>query len=219
MFIGHYALGFAAKKIAPAVSLGALFAACQLADLIWPTLVLLHVESFTIMPGATAVTPLVFTSYPYSHGLIPLIGWGVLFGLGYMLLVRSKIVAGVTIALLVVSHWVLDYIVHVPDMPLGPGVPGTFGLGLWNSLWGTLAVELGLFAIGVLVYLRMTKARDKIGLIGFWSLVVFLVAVYFANLLGPPPPSIATVAWSAEALWLVVLWGYWIDRHRFVRTL
>jgi hypothetical protein len=219
MFIGHFALGFAAKKAAPAVSLGALFAACQLADLLWPTLVLLGVESFKIMPGATVVTPLVFTSYPYSHGLLPLMAWGALFGLGYMLLTRSKAVAGITIAALVVSHWVLDYIVHVPDLPLAPGVPGKFGLGLWNSLWGTLVVELGLFAIGMLVYLRMTKARDKVGLIGFWALVVFLVGVYLANLFGPPPPNLATVAWAAEAMWLVVLWGYWIDRHRFVRTL
>jgi hypothetical protein len=219
MFIGHYALGFAAKKAAPAVSLGALFAACQLADLLWPTLVLLGVESFKVMPGATVVTPLVFTSYPYSHGLLPLVAWGALFGLGYMLITRSKVTAAITIALLVVSHWVLDYIVHVPDMPLAPGVPDKFGLGLWNSLWGTIGVELGMFVVGVLVYLRMTKARDKVGLIGFWALVVFLVGVYLANLFGPPPPNVATVALSAEALWLVVLWGYWVDRHRFVRTL
>ena len=219
MFIGHYALGFAAKKAVPAVSLGALFAACQLADLLWPTLVLLGVESFKVMPGATVVTPLVFTSYPYSHGLLPLVAWGALFGLGYMLITRSKVTAAITIALLVVSHWVLDYIVHVPDMPLAPGVPDKFGLGLWNSLWGTIGVELGMFVVGVLVYLRMTKARDKVGLIGFWALVVFLVGVYLANLFGPPPPNVATVALSAEALWLVVLWGYWVDRHRFVRTL
>jgi hypothetical protein len=219
MFIGHYALGFAAKKVAPTVSLGALFAACQLADLLWPTFVLLGIERFEIAPGATVVTPLRFTSYPFSHSLVMLALWGVLFGAGYILLARSRLMAGLTIAVLVVSHWVLDAIVHVPDMPLWPGPSPKFGLGLWNDMAATIAVELGLFVIGALVYIRTTKARDRIGSIGFWALVAFFIAIYFANLFGPPPQNVAAVTWSAEALWLVVLWGYWIDKHRFSRTL
>ncbi|HKJ74695.1 MAG TPA: hypothetical protein VKA19_11315 [Alphaproteobacteria bacterium] len=219
MFIGHYAVGFAAKKAAPNVSLGALFAACQLADLLWPTLVLFGVESFKIEPGATAVNPLVFTHYPYSHSLAALVLWGVLFGGGYVLLTRSRLAAGLTIAAVVVSHWLLDVIVHVPDMPLWPGTSPLFGLGLWNSVPETVVLEVGLFLVGVAVYVRVTKARDRAGSIGFWSLVGFLLLVYAANLFGPPPSNVRMVAWSAEALWLVVLWGYWIDRHRLVRVL
>ena len=223
MFIGHYALGFAAKRVAPTVSLGALFAACQLADLIWPTLVLFGVESFRIVPGATAVTPLVFTHYPYSHSLLTLAVWGILFGLGYNLLTRSKLIAGVTIALLVVSHWVLDVIVHVPDMPVWPAVlfgPSPMeGFSLWNSVPGSIAVEIGLFLIGAGIYARITMPKDRVGSVGFLSLVIFLLIIYAANLFGPPPPSAGTVVWSAEALWLVVLWGFWLDRHRKPRVL
>ena len=223
MFIGHYALGFAAKRMAPTVSLGALFAACQLADLIWPTLVLLGVESFKIVPGATAVTPLVFTNYPYSHSLLTLVLWGVLFGLGYTLLTRSRLLAGITIALLVVSHWVLDVIVHVPDMPVWPatlfGPSPMVGLGLWNSFPGSMAVEVVLFLVGAGIYARITMPKDRAGSIGFLGLVLLLLILYAVNLFGPPPPNVTAVVWSAEALWLVVLWGFWLDRHRKPRVL
>ncbi len=223
MFIGHYALGFAAKRAAPTVSLGALFAACQLADLLWPTLVLSGVESFRIMPGATAVTPLVFTSYPYSHSLVALTFWGILFGVIYSLLMRSRAVAGITIAILVVSHWALDALVHVPDMPIWPpaifGPTPMVGLGLWNSLPASIVLELGLFVVGAGIYGRITMPKDRVGSIGFLALAMFLLIIYAANLFGPPPPDVTTVAWSAEALWLVVLWGYVIDRHRKPRIL
>jgi hypothetical protein len=214
MFIGHFALGMGAKKIAPSVSLGTLFLACQLADLLWPTLVLLGFETFRIQPGITVVTPLDFVRYPYSHSLLALLGWAVAFSLGYLALRRSRAVAAVVVGALVLSHWVLDVVTHRPDMPLTPGGSTRLGLGLWNSLPATLAVELLLFAAGVWLYTRSTEARDRWGILGFWSLVVFLAAVYFANLFGPPPPSVDAVAWSAQAIWLLVLWGYWVDRHR-----
>jgi hypothetical protein len=214
MFLGHFGLGFGAKRIAPAVSLGALFAAAQFADLLWPTLVLLGVERVGIQPGATVVTPLDFVSYPYSHSLLTLVVWGLLFGAGYKIVRHSPTAAAVTIAVLVVSHWVLDVITHRPDMPLAPGTMPRLGLGLWFSLYGTLVAELALFAAGVALYARATRARDRVGSIGLWSLVAFFVAVYFASVFGPPPPSASAVAWSAQAMWLLVLWGYWVDNHR-----
>ncbi|MCU1385364.1 MAG: hypothetical protein JWL71_4061 [Acidobacteria bacterium] len=214
MFIGHFGLAFGAKQSAPTVSLGALFAACQFADLLWPTLVLLGYERVAIQPGATVFTPLDFVSYPYSHSLAALCGWGIGCGAIYLLLTRARIGAFVAIALLVVSHWVLDYVTHRPDMPLTPAGRGTFGLGLWNSVAGTLFVELAIFAAGLLLYLRATTARDRIGSLGLWTLVVFLLVIYIASAFGPPPPSVAAVAWSAEAIWLLVAWGYWIDHHR-----
>ena len=214
MFLGHFGLAFAARKASPTISLGALFLACQFADLLWPTLVLAGIERVEIDPGATAFTPLAFVSYPYSHSLMALILWGVIVGTIYTMATRAPAAAAVTLALLVFSHWVLDYITHGPDMPLTMSGPQRLGLGLWNSVPGTLAAELALFGGGLAVYLRSTTARDRIGSIGLWSLVVFMLVVYVAASFGPPPPSSAAVAWSAQAMWLLVLWGYWVDRHR-----
>ena len=119
MFLGHFALAFGAKKAAPAVSLGALFLACQFADLLWPVLVLLGVEEVRIQPGATAVTPLDFVSYPYSHSLIALVGWGILVGGAYTAVTRSRRLRGCDARRCwSSSHWVLDVITHRPDMPL-----------------------------------------------------------------------------------------------------
>ena len=220
MFIGHFALGMGAKKIAPSVSLGTLFLACQLADLLWPTLVLLGFESFRIQPGITVVTPLDFVRYPFSHSLVALLLWGALLALGYLALRRSPSRWGSAAVLgaLVLSHWVLDFLTHRPDMPVTLGGPARLGLGLWNSLPGTLAVELLLFAAGVALYTRATEPRDRKGSVGFWALVAFLLIVYFANFFSPPPPSVAAVAWTAQAVWLLVLWGYWVDRHRRPRA-
>jgi hypothetical protein len=217
MFIGHFGLGLGGKQVAPTVSLGALFLACQFADLLWPTLVLLGVERVAIEPGATVVTPLNFVSYPYSHSLMMLCIWGVLLGAAYAAVTRSRAAAAVTLALLVVSHWFLDVVVHRPDLPLTPGGTARFGLNLWSSLAGTLLVELTLFTIGVFLYVRATAPRDRIGSAGLWALTGFLIVIELANVLGPPPPNVSAVAWSAQAIWLLVLWGYWVDRHRQAR--
>jgi membrane-bound metal-dependent hydrolase YbcI (DUF457 family) len=217
MFIGHFGLGFGAKRAAPAVSLGTLFVACQFADLLWPTLVLLGYERVEVVTGATVMTPLNFISYPYSHSLLALCAWGALFGIGYLVIRRARIPAAVTIAALVVSHWVLDYVTHRPDMPLTLNGPARLGLGLWNSPAGTLVVEGAVFGIGLALYLRETTARDRVGVYGFWGLVAFLVIVYVASTFGPPPPTAAAVAWSAQAMWLIVIWGYWVDEHRVAR--
>jgi hypothetical protein len=214
MFIGHFGLALGAKRVAPAVSLGALFAACQLADLLWPTFLMLGYERVVIQPGATAFTPLNFVSYPYSHSLVTLCGWAIGFGAIYLLLRRARVSGFLTIALLVVSHWLLDYVTHRPDMPLTPSGSARLGLGLWNSVPGTLVVELLIFGAGLLLYLRATTARDRIGSAGFWTLVAFLLIVYFGNSFGPPPPSVTAIVWSAQAMWLLVAWGYWVDDHR-----
>jgi membrane-bound metal-dependent hydrolase YbcI (DUF457 family) len=213
VFIGHFGLAFGAKRAAPATSLGVLFAACQLADLLWPTLLLLGYERVEIRPGITRFTPLDFVSYPYSHSLVALCGWGLAFGAIYTVLRRARISAFVTLALLVVSHWLLDYVTHRPDMPITISGADRVGLGLWNSIPGTLAVEFAIFAIGLAVYLRQTEPRDRVGSIGLWSLVGFLLVVYLGSSFGPPPTP-AAIAWSAESLWLLVIWGYWIDNHR-----
>jgi uncharacterized membrane protein len=213
MFIGHFAVAFAAKRAAPEVSLGTLFLAAQLADLVWPTLVLLGVERFEIRPGITAVTPLDFVHYPYSHSLLGMALWAGALAAVYFAVRRRARAAAILIAV-VLSHWLLDFATHRPDMPLTIGGAERFGLGLWHSISATAAVEGALFGLCLWIYVRATRPLDRIGRWSLVGLVVFLVVIYVANLFGPPPPSIAAVAWSAQAIWLLVAWGYWIDRHR-----
>lgn len=214
MFIGHFALAYGARTVAPKASLGTLFMAAQLADLVWPTLVLLGIESFSIAPGITAVTPLDFTRYPYSHSLVALAGWAALLAGAYALAHRGRGREALVLAVLVLSHWGLDFISHRPDMPLTIGGTEKYGLGLWDSMVATVAVEGLLFTTGVALYFRSTAAADRAGRWAAWGLVAFLVAVYIANLLGPPPPGVLAVALSAEAVWLLVAWAWWADRHR-----
>lgn len=218
MFIGHFAMGFGAKRFAPQVSLGVLFVACQLADLIWPNLVLLGIEKFSIEPGATALTPLDFQHYPYSHSLLALLVWAALFAVLYTTLRRAGKRAAVVIGLLVLSHWLLDVLSHRPDMPVTLSDANRIGLGLWNHPVLAIGVELLLFAVGVWLYAASTRALNRKGSIGLWALVVFLLFAYAANFLGPPPPSVRAVAWSAEAMWLLVAWGFWIDHNRTARA-
>jgi membrane-bound metal-dependent hydrolase YbcI (DUF457 family) len=217
VFIGHYGIAFGAKRYAPAISLGILFLAAQLADLIWPNLVLLGIEQVRIDPGATVMTPMDFVHYPWSHSLVALAVWGGLFGLLYAALTRAGRTAALVIAAVVLSHWVLDVISHRADVPVLPSDGLRVGLGLWNHPVAAVLVELGIFAAGVWLYLRRTSAIDRIGSLGLWALVLFLLAVYVANVLGPPPPSVAAVAWSAQAMWLLVFWAFWVDRHRAAR--
>ena len=213
MFLGHFGVGFGAKAAAPKVSLGSLFLAAQFLDLLWPTLLLLGVERVRIAPGITAVTPLDFEHYPVSHSLLAAIGWAALFAATYHFLRRHRRGA-IVLGLLVLSHWLLDLVVHRPDLPLWPGGAERAGLGLWSSHAATLAVELAIFLAGVWLYQRTTAALDRTGRWAFWGLVAFLLAIHAGNLLGPPPPSVAAIAWVGQAQWLLVAWGYWVDAHR-----
>ena len=212
MFIGHYAVGFAAKRAAPRASLGVLIAAAGLADLLFPVFSLAGWEQVRIEPGATAVAPFAFI-YPLSHSLLTGVGWAVLFAALYW--VWTRYLAGaVTIALAVVSHWLLDLVTHRPDLPLYPGGATLAGLGLWNSVAGTVAVEGLLFVAGVWVYAAMTRPRDRTGRYAFWSFVALLVVLYVSSLLGPPPPSVTAMAAVGLLAWLFVFWAAWFDRHR-----
>jgi hypothetical protein len=213
LFIGHYAVAFAAKKAAPKTSLGTLITAAAFLDLLWPVFLLLGFEEVKIAPGITRFTPLDFTRYPYSHSLLMSLVWGALFGGSYYALTRYR-AGAIAVGVLVPSHWVLDFVAHRPDLPLTPWGAERYGLGLWNSVPATLAVEFGLLAAGVWLYIAATKARDRIGSLGLVGFLVFILAMYAGAAFGPPPPSAEAIAWSDMGQWLVVLLAAWIDRHR-----
>ncbi|HXQ29142.1 MAG TPA: hypothetical protein VN848_07730 [Gemmatimonadales bacterium] len=215
MFIGHYALGLAAKRIAPRTSLGALIAAPTFADLLWPLFLLLGWERVSITPSADPFYNLTFDSYPISHSLLALVGWGVVFGGLYGL--RTRYQAGaVVLFLLVVSHWVLDYVVHRPDLPIVPG-GARVGLGLWASVPATLVLEVAMFVAGAFLYLAGTRARDAIGRYGVWALLVVLVLSYVSTLFAGPPSSARVIGVGGLVFgWLFVAWAAWADRHREV---
>jgi membrane-bound metal-dependent hydrolase YbcI (DUF457 family) len=213
MFIGHVAVGLAAKRLAPGTSLGLLVAAPLALDLLWPVLVLTGAERVRIEPGNTAFTPLAFTYYPWSHSLLMALAWSVLAGAAYWFWRRYRAGAWV-LGAGVLSHWVLDALVHRPDLPLYPGSSTMVGLGLWNSVPATLVVECALFAGGVWLYARCTKPLDGAGKYGFMVFVAFLAAVYAANVFGPAPTSARAVAGAGLALWLLPLWAWWFDSRR-----
>ena len=212
MFIGHFAIGLAGRRLTPRVSLGTWFLSIQWLDLVWPLLLLAGLEHVRIDPGNTALTPLDFYDYPITHSLAAVVGWSVLFG-GVFYARRRDPTAALLLGAGVASHWLLDALTHRPDLPLWPGGP-LVGLELWRSVPLTVAVETAMFAAGVLLYARATRPLDRTGRIALWSLVGFLYAIYLANVFGPPPPSIGALEGGALAAWLFVPWAYWIDRHR-----
>ncbi len=213
MFLGHFALAIAAKPLAPRTSLGTLVAAAQLADLVWPALLLLGTERAAVSADPHAIKPLVFIDYPWSHSLLTLAGLGALFGMGNYLL-RGDARVAIAIALLVPSHWLLDWIAHVPDLPLYPGTEAHHGLGLWRWPVATLLLELALFALAAALYGLTTRPRDRTGRWAWIALTAVLVAIAVADVSGRPPPDIRAVAYAGLGMSLFVVWAAWIDRHR-----
>lgn len=216
MFIGHFGIGLGVKKIAPRISLGTLFLAVQFLDLLWPGFILLGWEHVVIEPGHTKMTPLNFTDYPISHSLLMACVWGLVFAFVYFLFRRNYRNA-VILFFCVISHWLLDLVVHTSDLPLYPGNSPLVGFGLWNHMMVEIIIEGLLFFIGILFYLQTTKAKNKKGSIGFWSLIIVLAGVHAANIFGSPPPSVTAIGWAGELQWLFVIWAYWADANRVVR--
>ncbi len=213
MFIGHFAVGLSAKKVAPQVKLGTLFLAAQFLDLLWPIFLILGIEHARIAPGNTAFTPFDFYDYPFSHSLLASIIWAVLFGRIYYY-VKKNLRNSIIVGCVVFSHWLLDFISHKPDLAIAPGIHIALGLGLWNSIIGTIFIEGFLFIGAVCIYIRATKSIDRIGNYAFCGLIALLLISYIANITSPPPPNMTAVAYAGFAQWLFIAWAYWIDRHR-----
>lgn len=213
MFLGHYGLAFAAKRATPRTSLGALTFAAQFLDELWPVLLLLGVEQVRIVPSMPGSLALDFIYYPFSHSLLMSVIWGILIGGAYYLLRRDPRGAWV-MGLLVISHWVLDLVVHRPDLPLWPGASSPkLGWGLWYSTAATYVIEFAIYAAGILAYVRATRARDRIGNWGLWAYIV-VVAILYVMSNGSPPSSERALAFEALGIWLFVPWAWWVDKHR-----
>jgi hypothetical protein len=216
MFIGHFAVGFASKQLAPRASLGILIAAPILLDFLWPIFLLIGWEHAFIESNPNPLLRFVFISYPISHGLVAVAGWATLLAAVYYGFQRYALGA-IVIWAGVVSHWLLDFIVHRPDLPLYAGSK-LVGLGLWRHREVAVAIELAMFAAGIFLYFRQTTARDKIGTYALRGFIGLLLAVYALAAFGPAPRGLKAVAIGNICGFLVlVAWAWWIDAHRQVR--
>ena len=213
MFIGHFAVGFAAKRWAPRTSLAVLLAAPLVADILFQVLVLAGIERASLYSGPTPFLQLSLDAYPWSHSLMMDGVWAL--GLGGAVWARTRDrTAALVVAIGVLSHWVLDWITHRPDMPLWPGGPEV-GLGLYYSVRGTVVVESLMLAVGVALYVAATASRDRIGQIALAGFVAFLAVAYVGSVMAPPPTRLTPVLWVgviATPVWLG--WAWWFDRHR-----
>lgn len=217
MFIGHFALGFAARRIAPKQNLAVLMVAPLFCDVLFPVLLLLGWEQARIEEGATAFTPLALDRLPWSHSLVMSVVWSVAYAGVVWAFTRDRRGALVC-AVLVFSHWVLDWVTHRPDMMIAPWSELRVGLGLWNSVPGTLVVELLLFTACVFVYFRATRPLDGVGRNVAVLIVAVLLIAYAVFAFGPPPPHIHALALSSLAGFVLVPVFWWFDRHRVSRS-
>ena len=193
MFVGHYGVSFAAKKAEPSIPLWVLFIAVQLLDVLWAPFVLLGIEKVRIVPGITASNPLDLYYMPYTHSLVAAVGWSVAAFLAYRLAVRPAAPrAAAIVGVAVFSHWVLDFLVHRPDLPLYDNT-AKVGLGLWNLPAVALGLEAVLLFGGMWLYFRLGTARRMAMLVFGLAMLGIQTYVFF----GPPPPSDTAAAATA----------------------
>ena len=217
MLLSHVSAGLAGKKFAPKVSLGTLILAGVWSDIVMSILAIAGIEKVRIVPGITLVNPFDMYYYPFSHSLMWTVIWALLFAGVYYFFkkdMRSSIVLGAC----VLSHCVFDIISHRPDVELIPGIGSPVGMGLWNSFAGTVAVEIGLFIVGIAIYLHATKSKRMIGYVPFALLIVFNAFMFAGWLLGPAPKStdgIFVMSLVAQLIGLVL--AYTTDRFREAR--
>jgi hypothetical protein len=218
MFLGHYGVAFALKRVEPKLSLGTLFVAAQLPDLLWGIFLLVGWEHARIVPGQTAVTPLEFLDYPISHSLLGVVIWSVVAAaLYYSWPTRDTSrhwQAAAIVGLAVFSHYPLDVLVHVADLPLTGNDSIKLGLGLWNNPIATLVAEFVVFGAGLGLYAVRRSHRHPVRVGRLVTVVLVLVGTYLASVFGPPPPSMTVVAVSdiIFILFMAAL-AAWADRR------
>ncbi|MES2133339.1 MAG: metal-dependent hydrolase [Bacteroidota bacterium] len=220
MFIGHLGLSFAAKKVAPKVSLATLFIATQLVDIIWPFMLVFNVEKVAVTPGYTKMNAFEFLYYPFTHSLFMGVVWGIIAGLIYAF-IKKDTRGAIVIGLCVLSHWFFDLVVHREDLPLTPFSDYKVGFGLWNHVAATLIIESIIFFGGILIYTSVTRAKNKKGSWGLWSLAALLILVTISNTFGPTPPdSIMTLFISFIVLMAILIFlAGWVDKNREIKQI
>ena len=213
MLVGHLAVGLTAKRIDPRISLGTLLLAVMLADLIVFPLLIAGVERFTVQPGVR-VNRMMGQNIAYSHSLLMDTIWAALLATAYFLRRRYPRGAWILFAA-VLSHWVLDVVSHRKDMPLAPGVPWVFGLGLWNSVPATLLLEGGAWLLAVILYVRATRAKNGPGIYVLWIGIALLTLAWYGNISAGMDPNPVRAGVSGLIFFsLMIAWAYWIDRLR-----
>jgi membrane-bound metal-dependent hydrolase YbcI (DUF457 family) len=215
MLTGHFAAAFVGKRIEPSLSLGTLAFAAMLADVLAFALVAAGIEHFRIAADVPR-NRLIGENIVYSHSLLMDIFWGALLAGAYFLWRRRRGGAWILFAA-VVSHWVLDVISHRPDMQIAPGIPGTFGLGLWNSIPATLLVEGGVWTIAIVLYIRATRPNTRTGIYVCWAGIVILTLAWLANISAPPSAGGNSVVAALPSLIFfacAIGWAYWMNRAR-----
>jgi hypothetical protein len=211
MLVGHFAVAFGAKRLAPRPSLGTLVLAAMLADLIWCLLLLAGIETVSFRAGAGAAHYIASAFVPFSHGLLTLAVCAAIFVSIYgTRTVRQR--SASVLAACVISHWVLDLISDPFAMPLGPGLPAVSGPGLWNSVSATVAVEGGSWALALVSYAAMTRRGTCARRVGVWIGAATLTLMWYGNITGAPPAGVRQAAiGSLIAFTSAVAWAYWID--------
>lgn len=214
MLVGHFAVGLTAKRIEPAISLGTLVLASMLADLLWCILMFAGIEHVRFKSGIGAANYLEASDIAISHSLLMDGVWATLLAAAYFLKRRSPRGAWIIFGV-VLSHWLLDWISHRPDMPISPGVHRYFGLGLWSSVPATVLIEGGFWALAVILYDRATHPKRRTGAYAYWTVVAVLTLAWYNNLAGPPPRNPQTAPLTSLVFFsLAVTWAYWMNRSR-----
>lgn len=216
MFVGHYGVSFAAKSLEKTIPLWVLFLAVQLLDVFWSAFVLLGIERVRIVPGITASNPLDLYYMPYTHSLVAVVLWSLGAYVAYRLLRRvgASHRAALLVAVAVFSHWVLDFVVHRPDLPLYDDAVKV-GLGLWNYRAVAFLLEIAVLFGGMALYLRSTTATSALGRLGMPVFGVVMLLVQAVVFFGAPPRT----EWAAAVLALVFYVGFaaaagWLERRR-----
>jgi hypothetical protein len=212
MLVGHYAIGFFGKKLAPKASLAVFVLAAMTADILWCAFMLAGVEHVEFISGRGAGQYFKAVNIGFSHGLAMDLLWAVLLALGVYLFTRYARGA-VIVFLAVLSHWLLDVVSHRPDMPVGLGPGPKFGLGMWTSVPITLLVEGGFWILALIVYARSHAFSSRARLWGFGVGSLILTVIWYGNITGPPPTDSrsASIA-SLFTFSISVVWAWWIDK-------
>jgi membrane-bound metal-dependent hydrolase YbcI (DUF457 family) len=214
MFVGHFAVGLTAKRIAPAISLGTLVLAAMLADLLWCVFMIAGVEHVEFRPAMGAGNYFQSSYIALSHSLLMDAVWAALLAAAYFVRRRSRRAAWILFAA-VLSHWVLDWIAHRPDMPLAPGTHTYFGLGLWTSIPATILIEGGFWLAAVVLYARAFRPKGRTGIFAYWAVVALLTLAWYGNIAGPPPRDPHAAPYASLLLFsLAVGWAFWMNRLR-----